>query len=232
MSLTGLAQEDQVAHHSTTPDWNLFSIVQAVYRQGPPLWEIEEWVKRKAAEFTQSAHVRLPGAAKSFYKKTIDAAYTERDARWAADPDEYKLHLLPAVDVMADLIDNLVNSEELPAGWDRDETIALIKGGLHLADTKLTKRQREAFHLESLIGVNRRTAARAMNVGLKCAGAHLSLAWSTLPQHRANVERLGWYVMSIGGNYPTRPVKNSDKEVSQNVQMPVPAGAVEENESV
>ncbi|MFF6947771.1 hypothetical protein ACFZAD_03790 [Streptomyces iakyrus] len=221
-----------MAHHSTTPDWKLFSVVQAVYRQGPPLWDIEDWVQRKAMKFTQSVQSRVPNSAKLFRQHTTKAAYAEREARWVDDEGGYRLHLLPAVDVMAEIIEDLVNGENFPAKWDRRETIAVIKGGLHLADTKLTRRQREAIHLESLIGVDRRTAARAMNVGVKCAGSHLSSGWLELPKHRANPLVMRWFVESIGGTFPTKAVKGVKEEMPKNVHMPVPAGAVEENESV
>ncbi|MFJ5032206.1 hypothetical protein ACIQB5_29745 [Streptomyces sp. NPDC088560] len=220
-----------MAHVSPTPDLKAFSVVQAIYLQDPPLWDIEEWVTNKAAEFYSKPLLsRMPNSAAIFRKKALKAAAVEWKKRWESDKDHYTLHLLPAVYVMEDLIQEWVHSDDFPAKWEREETIGRIRGGLELADTVLTPKQRQALHLESLIGANRAKTAQAMNIGEKCAGSHLSSAWRSLEKYAVDLQVMRWFVTSIGGTFTNKSVVPIEEELKRDAARAKSCAGITETE--
>lgn len=220
-----------MAHDSTPLDWKLFSLLRAAYLQGPPLWDVEDWVRCRARRFATSPRSRLPGSSAQFRDRTLKEAAKERKRRWRDDKGHYTLHLLSAVDIMQGVVEDLVEREGFPHKWDPAMTQKLVLGGLHCADTVLTPREKEAFHLEALIGVDRAEAALAMNIGVKGTGAALSNAWKALKDHTVDLQAMRWFVESgTEGTFSVRNITSIEEEMEEEAKAAQEAAKVREEE--
>ncbi|MFI9176163.1 hypothetical protein [Streptomyces lincolnensis] len=197
------------------PDWQVHVLVRTIYLQGPPLWDIEKSVRQKAEKFMTSPLSRYTLNPAKFREKTAKEAVKQRERLWAGK-GPFELHLLDLVRLMRGTVEDLIRGDSFPHRWDPVEMEKVIMGGLHCVDTKLTPRQKQAFHLESVIGVAPTDAARAMDVGVKAAQSHLSLGWSVLRENKVDLQAMRWFIESgTEGVFPVRGVQSIEEEIKE-----------------
>ncbi|NUK82462.1 hypothetical protein HRW23_34980 [Streptomyces lunaelactis] len=184
-------------------------LLRRLYLQGPPLWDLATWLKERAEQYTTSPISRFRSFDdwSKFQERILKDAGKHRNRLWSGE-GPFELYLMDLVQLMRGPVEDLVHGPGFPERWDPVEKERNILGGLQLAVTVLTPRQKESFQLESIIGSPREVSARAMNVDAKTAQSHLSSSWKVLRERNADVQALRWFVES--GTEGHCPAKTKD----------------------
>jgi hypothetical protein len=198
-------------------------MVPLVYLQGAPVFDVEEWVRREVARFSRSRLNQVAGRSMPRERSIAKAADAERERVLSAG-GPFKLYVLRAVDVMQGTAEQLVRVANFPSKWRPRTTMAQIMGGLHLSDTVLTPKQKEAFHLRSLIGVPADLAAEVMHVSVKAANSHLSSAWKEILSWQANPQVMKWFIEAgTDGHFAPRKVESIEDEIRKETEDAIAA---------
>ncbi|MFF8479123.1 hypothetical protein [Streptomyces sp. NPDC015414] len=198
-------------------DWQVFGAVRTLYLHEhlPPLLDIKESVEGHAKSFMTSPMRRFWLNLHGFRTKVIKEIGKERRRLWAGD-GPFELHLIPLGELLQGTVEELVRNDGLPARWRPGWAQEQLTRGLECVDDKLTERQQESFHLRAIIGVSPEDAARAMNVDVRTANAHLSNGWAAIRKSNIDLQVMRWFLeRGTDGTFTVQRVRRIEDEMEE-----------------
>ncbi|MEW2529767.1 hypothetical protein [Streptomyces sp. NPDC047071] len=180
--------------HRQLPDERaVFTLFRDVYLGGAPVWDVQEWVRKEAAEYHASEARRFRSNWVEFRGRTIAKARKHRSAILSGRSAPVTFHLEHLPPLLSRQLDEHLNDADLPPGWDPAVKKQTILGGLHyVSDGNLTERQKEVFHMAGVMRMPRPEIAGAMGITTDCVKAHFSNAWKTMTEDQVDVDGLEW----------------------------------------
>ena len=198
-------------------DWKVFDAVRTLYLHEhlPPLLDIKRSVEERAKRYMTSPVRRFWMNLDGFRTRAVNEIGKERKQLWSGD-GPFRLHLVPLGELLRGTAEELVRGDSLPPSWDPDWVLQQLTSGFECVDDRLTDRQKESFHLRAVIGVRPEDTARAMNVDVRTANAHLSNGWGAIRKSNTDLQVMRWFIESgTDGTFTVQNVHRIEDETEE-----------------
>ncbi|MEU6708648.1 hypothetical protein [Streptomyces wuyuanensis] len=119
-------------------DWRFHALQRDAYLQGPPVYNVLEWIGR-TNKYLASPMRRYGSNWPKFRNRTLAEARKNRDKVLRVVPSP-ELHLADLVPLMAGLIERQLETDAAP-GWDKPMMRDAILAGYQYVDEVLSRRQ-------------------------------------------------------------------------------------------